>query len=182
MGPGHLRPDHRRPRSAAVARDAGRLARADLLRARGQLRHREPQHPDRPGRGARRAPGPRVRAAQAVPRRPLERGRRADGRQGAAAGPHPHPGRQPDDRRGAHPARRGDARPAGGRAVGARHRRGPGGHAPVRGRHPGSARPAAPPARARLRARRHDRSIRSSGSAGTPPRGSSRRRPSRRPT
>ena len=40
----------------------------------GSLRHREPPHDDRPGRGARRAPGPRVRAAQAVPRRALGRG------------------------------------------------------------------------------------------------------------
>ena len=74
LGPGHLRHDHRRARSEAVARDAGRVARADLLRAGRELRHREPQRDDRAGRGARRAPGARVRAAEAVPRRALDRG------------------------------------------------------------------------------------------------------------
>ena len=45
----------------------------DLLRAGRLVRHREPPPDDRPGRGPRRAPGPRVRAAQALPRRALER-------------------------------------------------------------------------------------------------------------
>ena len=46
-------------------------ARADLLRAGRQLRHREPHVTTDAGRGTRRAPGARVRAAEAVPRRPL---------------------------------------------------------------------------------------------------------------
>ena len=57
-----------------------RRARADLLRAGRQLRDREPQDHDRRGRGAGRAPGPRVRAAQAVPRRALDRADRGDRR------------------------------------------------------------------------------------------------------
>ena len=61
----------------AVARDARRRARPDLLRPGGELHHREPARDDRPGRGARRAPGARVRAAQAVSRRALERGAEA---------------------------------------------------------------------------------------------------------
>ena len=68
----------------------------------------------------------------------------------------PHPGRQPDDRGGAHPPRCRDARPAGRRAVGARDRRGPRGDAAVRGRDPRPPRPAPPPAGPRLRPRRHD--------------------------
>ena len=42
------------------------------------------QRHDRPGRGARRAPGARVRAAQAISRRPLERGERLMAAEGAA--------------------------------------------------------------------------------------------------
>ncbi len=68
----------------------------------------------------------------------------------------PHPGRQPDDRRGAHPPRCRDAGPAGRRAVGARDRRGPRGDAAVRGRDPRPPRPAPPPAGPRLRPRRND--------------------------
>ena len=61
--------------------------RADLLRARRQPRDREPATVRRAGRGARRAAGSRVRAAQAVPRRALARsGAPAAGR-AAAAGP-----------------------------------------------------------------------------------------------
>ena len=73
-------------------------------------------HHDRAGRGSRRAPGPRVRAAQAVPRRalarpPSRRPPRPAGRAGvsapdAAPGADPHPGRQPGHRRGADPPRR----------------------------------------------------------------------------
>ena len=55
----------------AADRVARRGARAGLLRAGRQLRDREPPHHDRPGRGAGRAPGSRVRAAEAVPRRAL---------------------------------------------------------------------------------------------------------------
>ena len=50
-----------------------RGARADLLRAGRVVRDREPAHHDRTGGGSRRAPGARVRAAQAVPRPALER-------------------------------------------------------------------------------------------------------------
>ena len=83
LGAAHLRPRHRGPLRGAADRDARRRARAGLLRAGRQLRHREPPHHDRPGRGAGRAPGARVRAAQAVPRRALEGrrcGRCRDGR------------------------------------------------------------------------------------------------------
>ncbi len=75
VGARRLRPRGRRPRPAAVARDARRRARPDLLRAGRQLHHREPPRDHRPGRGAGGAPGPRVRAAQAIPGRALERGR-----------------------------------------------------------------------------------------------------------
>ena len=116
------------------------------------------QRHDRPGRGAGRAPGPRVRAAQAVSRRALERRReRSMSRALAAPGADPHPGRQPGHGRGADPARRRDARSARRRAVGAGHRRGARGDAAVGGRDPRAARPAAAPEGARLRARRdHD--------------------------
>ena len=75
--------------------------------------------------------------------------------------PHPHPGREPDDGRGADPPRLGDARPAQRRDQRARHRRGPRGHGPVRGCDPRPPRPPSPPAGPRLRARRrHDPSHR----------------------
>ena len=54
----------------------GRRARADLLRAGRQLRDRDAEPDDDRRRGAGRAPGPRVRAAQAVPRRALAGRRR----------------------------------------------------------------------------------------------------------
>ena len=60
------------------------------------------------------------------------------------------------------------------RAVGARHRRGAGGDAAVRGRDPRPPRPAAAPEGPRLRARRARPSTRSCASAGMPPRASSR--------
>ena len=60
-------------RPAAIARDARRCARPDLLRSGRELRHREPARDDGAGRGTRRATGSRVRAAEAVPRGPLER-------------------------------------------------------------------------------------------------------------
>ena len=82
VGPGRVRPRHHGPRPEALARDARRRARPDLLRAGRQLRHREPHRHDGPGRGTRRAPGPRVRAAQAVPRRALARGRGRGGKPG----------------------------------------------------------------------------------------------------
>ena len=60
----------------------------------GELRHREPQRDHRAGRGARRAPGARVRAAQAVPRRRAGTSRRPrrrvpDGRRMSARTPLP---------------------------------------------------------------------------------------------
>ena len=90
LGTDRLRPDRRRAAGTGRARRPGRRARADLLRPGGVARRREPRPVDGSGRGPRGAPGPRVRAAEAVPRGPLGRGE-------AAAGPR-RPGRP---RRGA---------------------------------------------------------------------------------
>ena len=80
VGPGHLRPGRRGPRSRRPNVETLVAALVpDLLRAGRQLRHREPRRHDRPRPRTRRAPGPRVRAAQAVPRRALGR----DGRRSA---------------------------------------------------------------------------------------------------
>ena len=73
LGARDLRPRRRGARSAAVARDDRRRPRPDLLRAGGELRHREPAGDHRAGGGARGAPGARVRAAQALSRDALER-------------------------------------------------------------------------------------------------------------
>ena len=82
LGAADLRPDHRDPPGRPGRRDDGRGADADLLRPGRQLRDREPPPDDGRRRGARRAPGPPVRAAQAVPRGALER---AGGRAQAGA-------------------------------------------------------------------------------------------------
>ena len=83
LGPGRLRPHRDLGRRSRSRRAQRRRPGPDLLRAGRQLRHREPQDHDRRGRGAGRAPGPRVRAAQAVPRRALDRADRGT-RAGAA--------------------------------------------------------------------------------------------------
>ena len=79
VGAGDLRPG---ARDAARGRGHGAARRGagpDLLRAGGQLRHRDPQPDHGRCRGARGAAGARVRAAEAVPRGTLGRARRAGG-------------------------------------------------------------------------------------------------------
>ncbi len=80
VGARDLRPGPGGPQGRPGDGDDGRDAGADLLRARRQLRDREPERDDRRRGGAGRAPGPPVRAAQAVPRGPLDRARRRGGR------------------------------------------------------------------------------------------------------
>ena len=165
VGQGRLRPRRHRAQPEPSAGEPGRGARADLLRAGRLVRHREPAHHDRAGGGSGRAPGARIRAAQAVPGPTLDAaaaaatarqhdGKTADEPPVAAPCAHPDPGRQPRHGRGADPARRGDARPSGRRAVGAGHRRSARGDAAVRGRDPRPARPPATPEGPRLRPRR----------------------------
>ena len=99
-------------------------------------------------------PGRRTAPATARPTSPPARPRPRRDRDRwprAAPGPDPHPRRQPGNGRGADPARRRAPRSACRRADGARHRRGPGGHAAERGRDAGPPRPAPPPARPGLR-------------------------------
>ena len=80
LGPRHLRPRGRAPgtRSPRSRRWSRRSCRSTSgASARFVIENRAPD--DRPGRGSRRAPGARVRAAQAVPRRPLGRRRATPG-------------------------------------------------------------------------------------------------------
>ena len=151
---GEQPPRRRRPRALVAALVPIYFGRV------GQLRRREPGPHDRRGRGAGRAPGPRVRAAQAVSRRSAGGRRRRCGPEAPRPGPLPVriliPVANPVHGRGARPDRRRAARAAGRRAAGAGHRRGARGNAAVRGRDPRPPGPAPPPAGPRLRPGRRD--------------------------
>ena len=115
LGPGDLRPGHRRARSAAVARDA-RRRRSCRSTSGGSasfvIENRNvttDQAEERVERQAREFELLKPYLVDA-----LDRGRGGAGMMAKPPLParDPDPGRQPDDRRGAHPPRRRDARPA----------------------------------------------------------------------
>ena len=98
LGAAHLRPGHRGPRRPSRRRGARRGARARLLRARRQLRHREPRT-SRPTRrrsasSARPASSSSSSRTSSSAGRQRQPGRRVSGRP-PLPGADPHPGRQP---------------------------------------------------------------------------------------
>ena len=152
--PRRLPPPRRRPRAPPGG------AHAALLRTHRRLHQRYARHDERTGRARHRRPGPPVRGAQAVPRRHAgarcarDGGRRTpDARPAADPVPHPPAACQPAHGARPRPHRRRRCQRAADRDHRARHRRGPGGREPVRGRDPGPHVAAAPPAGARLRRR-----------------------------